>query len=163
MISCGVSINTSNGFNKNMDKIVNINVVKIPISMDPATAFFILCVSPEPNALAITIEKPAPKLIEKPTSNSKIEAVAPTAANEFSPRTCPTIAVSTALYNCWKQFEIKIGIMKIIRFFKIGPCNKSTEPFTLSLRIFYPSILYNYNLWSNLKQCSLNAFSICIK
>ena len=110
-----------------------------------------------------TIEKPAPKLIEKPTSNSKIEAVAPTAANEFSPRTCPTIAVSTALYNCWKQFEIKIGIMNIIRFFKIGPCNKSTDPFTLSLRIFYPSILYNYNLWSNLKQCSLNTFSICIK
>ena len=62
------------------------------------------------------------KPMKKPKRKKLRELVEPTAASLISPSVCPTIKVSTTLYNSCKRFPIITGMAKNKIWLNILPC-----------------------------------------
>ena len=96
-IAFGVLMSLRSGRSPSTEAIVSTATAAAPIRIEPATDRRRFLSFPAPNARAVTIAKPLPMLLAKTVRSSKIDAHAPMAAREFSPRKLPTIAVSAAL------------------------------------------------------------------
>ena len=83
--------------------------------------FRILSISRAPKYFDTTTPAPNDKPIKKLISKLIKGKLDPTAANACDDTNCPTMTLSTALYNCWKRFPKNRGIAKRIIFEAIGP------------------------------------------
>ena len=137
-IYCFAAVNNFAGTFKT-PKIGLINTVPIRIKTMEMTAprisaiandFLTLFVSPAPNFCAVMIANPFASPNKNPTIKLLIVVVAPTAANDCSPRKLPTILVSARLYVSCNKFpkntgianpKINVEILPFVRSFIIDP------------------------------------------
>ena len=112
-ISAGVCINRSNGSMNTKLIIVKIIDMIIPATILVAYDWRTPFISPAPKRCAVMIDIPELNPCTKPITKNWIAPVAPTAANDVTPKVCPTTNVSEILYICCTKYPITNGIVNM--------------------------------------------------